>query len=202
MGLFGPSQNEIWEQLSEEINGTFVKGGFFKGSRVEVSREPWTIYLDTFSVSTGQTSVMYTRMRAPFINLHNLYFKIYKRGIFSEMGKLFGMQDIEVGYSDIDEDYIIKGNNETAIKNLLASSRIRNLIKEQPRFHLEIKESEGLFGPTLKQNERILYFQADRVITDVSLLKSLFNLFGEIMEALNRLGYASSERPSVQLFKD
>lgn len=146
MGLFGPSQNEIWEQLSEEINGTFVKGGFFKGSRVEVSREPWTIYLDTFSVSTGQTSVMYTRMRAPFINLHNLYFKIYKRGIFSEMGKLFGMQDIEVGYSDIDEDYIIKGNNETAIKNLLASSRIRNLIKEQPRFHLEIKESEGLFG--------------------------------------------------------
>lgn len=202
MGLFGPSQNEIWEQLSEEINGTFVKGGFFKGSRVEVSREPWTIYLDTFSVSTGQTSVMYTRMRAPFINLHNLYFKIYKRGIFSEMGKLFGMQDIEVGYSDIDEDYIIKGNNETAIKNLLASSRIRNLIKEQPRFHLEIKESEGLFGPTLKQNERILYFQADRVITDVSLLKSLFNLFGEIMEELNRLGYASSERPSVQLFKD
>lgn len=202
MGLFGPSQNEIWEQLSEEINGTFVKGGVFKGSRVEVSREPWTIYLDTFSVSTGQTSVMYTRMRAPFINLHNLYFKIYKRGIFSEMGKLFGMQDIEVGYSDIDEDYIIKGNNETAIKNLLASSRIRNLIKEQPRFHLEIKESEGLFGPTLKQNERILYFQADRVITDVSLLKSLFNLFGEIMEELNRLGYASSERPSVQLFKD
>lgn len=202
MGLFGPSQNEIWEQLSEEINGTFVKGGFFKGSRVEVSREPWTIYLDTFSVSTGQTSVMYTRMRAPFINLHNLYFKIYKRGIFSEMGKLFGMQDIEVGYSDIDEDYIIKGNNETAIKNLLASSRIRNLIKEQPRFHLEIKESEGLFGPTLKQNERILYFQADRVITDVSLLKSLFDLFGEIMEELNRLGYASSERPSVQLFKD
>lgn len=202
MGLFGPSQNEIWAQLSEEVNGSFVKGSFFKGSRVEVSHEPWTIYLDTFSVSTGQTSVMYTRMRAPFINLHNLYFKIYKRGIFSEMGKLFGMQDIEVGYSDIDEDYIIKGNNETAIKNLLASSRIRNLIKEQPRFHLEIKESEGLFGPTLKQNERILYFQADRVITDVSLLKSLFNLFGEIMEELNRLGYASSERPSVQLFKD
>lgn len=202
MGLFGPSQNEIWEQLSEEINGTFVKGGFFKGSRVEVSREPWTIYLDTFSVSTGQTSVMYTRMRAPFINLHNLYFKIYKRGIFSEMGKLFGMQDIEVGYSDIDEDYIIKGNNETAIKNLLTSSRIRNLIKEQPRFNLEIKESEGLFGPTMKQNERILYFQADRIITDISLLKSLFDLFGEIMEELNRLGYASSERPSVQLFKD
>lgn len=202
MGLFGPSQNEIWAQLSEEVNGTFVKGSFFKGSRVEVFREPWTIYLDTFSVSTGKTTVMYTRMRAPFIDLHNLYFKIYKRGIFSEMGKFFGMQDIEVGYSEIDVDYIIKGNNETALKNLLASSRIRSLIKEQPRFHLEIKDSEGLFGPTLKQNERILYFQADRVITDVSLLKSLFDLVGEIIEELNRLGYASSERPSVQLFKD
>lgn len=76
------------------------------------------------------------------------------------------------------------------------------MIKEQPRFNIEIKESEGLFGPTMKQNERILYFQADRIITDISLLKSLFDLFGEIMEELNRLGYVSSERPSVQLFKD
>lgn len=202
MGLFGPSQNEIWAQLSEEVNGTFVKGSLFKGSRVEVTREPWTIYLDTFSVSTGQTTVMYTRMRAPFVNLHDLHFKIYKHGIFSEMGKFFGMQDIEVGYHDIDEDYIIKGNNEAALKNLLASSSIRNLIKEQPRFSLEIKESEGMFGPKLKQNESILYFQADRVINDISLLKFLFCLFGEMLEELNRLGYVSSEKPMVQLFKD
>ncbi|WP_066716197.1 hypothetical protein [Clostridium sp. Marseille-P299] len=202
MGLFGPSQNEVWSQLSEEINGKFVKGSFFKGSRVELSHHPWTIYLDTYSVSTGKTTVIYTRMRAPFILSDNLYFKVYKKGIFSEMGKFFGMQDIEIGIQDFDEDYIIKGNKEDIIKKLFSNSRIRNLIKIQPRISLEIKEGEGIFGSGFKQNEGELYFQADRVITDIDLLKNLFELFGEMLGELNRLGCIGSEAPMVRLYKD
>lgn len=202
MGLFGPSQNEIWSQLSDEINGKFVKGSLFKGSRVEVSHHPWTIYLDTYSVSTGKTTVMYTRMRAPFILSDNLYFKILKKGIFSDMGKFFGMQDIEIGIKDFDEDYIIKGNQEEIIKKLLSNAIIRNLIKTQPRMRLEIKKGEGIFGSGFKQNEGELYFQADRVITDIDLLKNLFELFGEMLEELNRLGCIGSEAPMVRLYKD
>jgi len=34
--IFGPSQNEIWRQRSDQIGGDFVQTGFFKVPRIEV----------------------------------------------------------------------------------------------------------------------------------------------------------------------
>ena len=72
--------------------------------------DPWTITLDIYTVHIQHTHVSYTRMRAPFINPDNFRFSIYRKGVFSELGKLLGMQDIEVGDPEFDEAFIIKGN--------------------------------------------------------------------------------------------
>src|SRR4051794_31612462 len=63
--LFGPSKNEIWKQLSAELNGRFVEGGLARGEKVEVRDGEWTLTLDTYVVSTGKTFHVFTRMRAP-----------------------------------------------------------------------------------------------------------------------------------------
>ena len=97
MGWFGPSKDEVWRQLSQEMGAEFVDGGFWKGSKVQVHVKPWTITLDTYSESSGESSVTYTRMRAPYINPEGFRFTIYRKSIFSALGKLLGMQDIEVG---------------------------------------------------------------------------------------------------------
>jgi hypothetical protein len=55
-------------------------------------------------------------MRAPFVNKDGLYFKIYRKGIFSSIGRFFGMQDLEIGDSFFDGNFIIKGNNPKQIK--------------------------------------------------------------------------------------
>ena len=46
MGWFGPSKDEVWRQLSEEIGAEFVEGGFWKGSKVQAHVGPWTVTLD------------------------------------------------------------------------------------------------------------------------------------------------------------
>lgn len=200
MGLFGPSKNEVWRQLSEEINGDLIEGGFWKGNRVEGRHNNWIIYLDTYTVSTGKSSVTYTRMRAPFINKDDFFFRIYKSGIFSDMGKALGMQDIIVGYEDFDRDYIIQGNHEELVIKLFANPRIRELITYQPRIKLEIKKNEGFFGPSFLENESELYFLVAGVLKDIDLLKSLFELFSEVLEELELIGSASSDSPSVKLY--
>lgn len=201
MGLFGPSKAEIWRQLSEEINGDLIESGFWKGNRVEASHKQWRIYLDTYTVSTGKSSTTYTRIRAPFVDKRGFYFKIYKKGIFSNVGKLLGMQDIEVGYDDFDRDYIIQSNDESLVKKLFANYKIRQLIQEQPRLKLEIKDSEGMFGPKFSKNEQELYFMVVGVIRDIPLLKSLFELFSETLETLELIGGVSDEPPTVKLYK-
>jgi len=187
MGLFGPSKKEVWEQLCKEIQGDFIEGSLWKGSRVEVKHNNWLIYLDTYTVSTGKSSTTYTRMRAPFIDKEAFNFTIYKKGIFSDIGKAFGMQDIEVGYDVFDESYIIKGNNEELVKKLFSNYKIRSLIESQPRIRLEIKKSE-------------LYFLVVGVIKDIELLKGLFELFSEVLEELELIGSAGNEKPNVELY--
>jgi hypothetical protein len=94
--LFGPSKDEVWRQLSQEISADFIEGGFWRGSKVQATVKEWTVTLDTFTVSTGKTQVTYTRMRAPYVNKDGFRFKIYRKGFFSELGKLLGMQTLRL----------------------------------------------------------------------------------------------------------
>ena len=199
MGWFGPSKDEVWRQLSQELGAEFVDGGFWKGNKVQLNVKPWTITLDVHTESSGESSVTYTRMRAPYINPEGFRFSIYRRGIFSELGKLLGMQDIEVGHPDFDEAFIIKGNDELKVVSLFANSKIRQMIEAQPRFRLDVKDSEGWFGPTFPEDADELYFQVVGVIKDIDRLKALFDLFATVLDQLCRIGSAYKQEPGVTL---
>ena len=199
MGWFGPSKDEVWQQLSQEMGAEFIDGGFWKGSKVQVHVKPWTITLDTYSESSGESSVTYTRMRAPYINPEGFRFTIYRKGIFSALGKLLGMQDIEVGDPDFDEAFIIKGNDESKVVSLFSDTRIRQMIQDQPKIRLDVKDSEGWFGPTFPEDVDEVRFQIAGVIKDIERLKALFELFAAVLDQLCRIGLASKQEPGVTL---
>lgn len=199
MGLFGPSKREIWQQLAEEIQADYVNNGFWGGDRVEVHVDNWVVVLDTYTVSTGKSSITYTRMRAPFVNLDNFYFKIYRAGLFSDLGKMLGMEDINVGYEEFDEDFIIKGNSEEKLRQLFANESIRALIQDQPQISLEIKDDEGFFKAHFPEGVDELYFQVTGVIKDIDRLKELYELFAEVLKQLCSMGSASNEEPGVEI---
>jgi hypothetical protein len=69
MGWFGPSRDEVWRQLSEEIGAEVVQGGFWKGgSKVQAHFGPWIVTLDTYTVPSGHSHVTVTRIRVPYVN--------------------------------------------------------------------------------------------------------------------------------------
>ncbi len=199
MGWFGPSKDEVWRQLCEEIGADFIQGGLWKGSKVQVHVGPWTITLDTHTESSGESSVTYTRMRAPYVNPEGFRFTIYRKGFFSDLGKLLGMQDIEVGDPEFDEAFIIKGNDEPRVVILFSDSEIRRLIGAQPKIKLEVRDSEGWFGPRFPENVDELHFQVVGVIKDVERLKALFELFAAVLDRLCRIGSAYKQGPGVDL---
>jgi hypothetical protein len=203
MGIFGISRKEVWKQLSEEINANYIEGSFFKGPRIEYIHNNWTIYLDTYTVSTGKSSITYTRMRAPFINLKEFNFKIYRKGIGSNIGKALGMKDIEIGYDYLfDDEFIIKGNDEVLLRRLLQNYNIRNLIEKQSKIVFEIKDDEGRFGPNFNDNESELYFIVVGVIKDKDRLKNLFELFVKVINEFESIGVTLNQTPEVKLYKE
>jgi hypothetical protein len=171
--IFGPSKEEVWRQLSKEIGAEYIDRGVWKGNKVVAKTKEWTITLDTYTVSTGKSHVTFTRIRAPYVNADGFRFKIYRKGIFSAIGKYFGMQDIEVGYPDFDRDFIIKGTDESKLRSLFNNATIRQLIQRQPDISFEVKDDEGWFAEKFPEGVDELYFQVVGIIKDIDRLKSL-----------------------------
>jgi hypothetical protein len=199
MGWFGPSKEELWRQLSREIGAHFVPGGFWKGSKVQAHVGPWTITLDTYTVSSGESSQIYTRMRAPYVNPDGFRFTIYRKGFLSDLGKLLGMQDLEVGDPEFDEAFIVKSNDELKVRDLFARPRLRALVQAQPRIRLEVKDDEGWFRTQFPEGVDELHFQVGGVIKDITQLKGLFDLFAETLDQLCRIRAAVKQDPGVEL---
>ncbi|WP_024832014.1 hypothetical protein [Ruminiclostridium josui] len=197
--IFGPSKKEIWKSLSDQIGSEFVEGGFFSTDKVVAQVKDWTVTLDTYTVSTGKSSTTYTRMRAPYVNKDGFRFKIYRKGIFSEIGKFLGGQDVEVGFPEFDEDFIIKGNDEQKLRTLFSNSKIRKLIEFQPNISLEIKDDEGWFGKSFPEGVDELYFCVAGVIKDIDRLRALFDLYAEILNQMCLMGSAYESNPCVEL---
>jgi len=199
VGLFGPSREEIWRQLSQETGAELIEGGFWKSDKVQARHGSWTVTLDTYTVSTGHSHVTYTRLRAPFVSRGGFSFTIYRKGLFSELGKRLGMQDIETGQSaTFDEDFIVKGTDEARVRSLFTNPEIRRLIAEQPAIHLTIKDKDRPFDGFPEEVDELV-FHVQGVIKDVARLRNLFDLFAEMLDELCRMGCAALEDPGVSL---
>jgi hypothetical protein len=194
---FGSSKEEIWRQLADQTGGRYIDGGFWGSSKVSAVHGQWTMTLDTYTVSNGKTSSTYTRLRAPYINKDNFRFTIYRKSIFSNLGKLLGMQDVEVGYPQFDEDFIIQGNNESRLRELFGNARIRQLISVQSNIRFQVKGDEGWFVKTFPEGVDELYFVACGVIKDIDRLRLLFDLFAEVLDHLCLIGSAYKNDPGI-----
>lgn len=190
--LFGPSKERIWQELSREINALYVKGSFWGTDQVVARHESWEIVLDNYYAR----DVQYTQMRALYSNRDHFRFKIWRRGFFSDMGVLFGMQDIQVGHAQFDNDYIIQANDESKVRALLDNERIRLLIEAQPEILLSSGHVSDWYV-TLPYGVDELHFCYAGVITDKQRLRDLFDLFSEVLDQLCRMGSAQNEPPGV-----
>ncbi len=197
---FGVSRHDVWMALASEVGGRVESGGFWRGEKVVLDVPPcWQITLDTYTVSTGKSSVTYTRMRAPFVNLDGFRFRIWRKSIFSNLGKMLGMQDIEIGDPFFDEDFIIQSPDPHRVRRLLGNPRLRALIAAQPAIRFTVLDDEGWFGATFPAGVDELNFCVIGVIKDLDRLRSLFELFIETLNTLYALGSAHDSPAGVKL---
>src|SRR5262245_4478932 len=165
--IFGPSRKEIWTQLGSEIGARYVDGGFWKGDKVIARHGQWTVTLDTYAVSTGKATVIFTRMRAPYVNPTGFRFTIYRKGLFTGIAKWLGMQDIEIGDDAFDEAFVVKATHEGLVRALLSNTRIRELMSQQREIQFTVKDDEGWFGPDFPEGVDELYFNVMGVMKDL-----------------------------------
>ena len=191
--ILGPGKEEVWRKFAEEINGKYIEGHYGQPDHIEVTHNKWTIIFDTYAVSNPFSSRQenvgeFTIIKVPFYTRDSFQFSIREKGIINGMGKLFGAQDIEIGDAAFDKKYIIKGNDENKLQLLLSNKKILELIHFQKRICLELVDDEGFWGTKLSDGVFEITFVATNVIKNMEQLRSLYNLFIELLNQLSHIG--------------
>jgi hypothetical protein len=198
--LFGPSKEEIWSLLAQQIGAEFKQGEGWTGrARVDAQVGQWVVTLDTFTVSTGKSTVTFTRMRAPFVNRDGFRFTITRAGILSSIASALGFQDVEMGDAAFDKAFVVKTNDESRVRTFLADADLRAKLSLQPSLTLSVLDDEGWFGAKFPQGVDELKFHTVGVIKDLVRLQQLFELFATTLHRLCHIGSAYEDDPKIRL---
>ena len=206
---------DIWRQLADEIGATYIPtedGNLIESYQFSKTYSTnygavihqvggWAITLDSYRTTrddqyrpTGKITVF---MKAPISNREGFRFSIYPKTFPTSLRKILGLQDIRVGDAGFDNEYIIKATDEEKVKALLASERIRQLVRSSREVNLSIRECEAEGWATLLGVRDQLYWARrgwGSITKDLRLLKQLFELFEETLGHLHSMGYIGDAR--------
>jgi hypothetical protein len=198
--MFGPSQAEIWDLLAQQVGGEFKQEAWWKTrNRVDAKVGQWTVTLDTYAVSTGKVTIVFTRLRAPYVNRDGFRFTITRANIFSPIARKLGFQDVQIGDKDFDKAFVVKSNDESRVKTFLADPALRAQLSLQPKLTLSVLDDEGFFGTTFPAGVDELKFHTAGIIKDLVRLQQLFELFAATLNRLCHIGSAYEDDPKIPL---
>lgn len=172
----------IWQEFAKETNGNFKEGYSWQSDSNEIEYKNWKITFDNYTLWSGKYSTEMTRVVVPITLKDNFKFEIYREGFIRKIEKLFGAQDVEIGYPDFDKAFTTKSNNEFKIKTLLRNKELRDLITSIKDVNIQISTQKGIWEQELPANEFELSYFADGEIKDIKDLNSLLKLFKIIID--------------------
>ena len=192
--FFGPTREEVWEKLADEVGGNFYDGGFWLGdSKVRAQVGDWMVTLDTFR---ERHNALATRIRAPFINKDGFIFTVYRSGSFEDQHNPED-SDVQIGVADFDDAFVIKSNNLKQAKKLFADEKIRTLLANQPDVFFNASKHSGWYSKDFPEGVGELLFKARGEIRDLTRLKQLYELFGETLDQLCQIGSSIHKRTGL-----
>jgi len=182
----------VWEAFADARGGTYEEAGvlIFKKAIVHIPVQRRMLQLDTYTVNNGQNSTTtYTRMRIPVQRQLDFRFRMYPENIFSSIGKVFGMQDIKVGFEEFDSEYIVKSNDDARIAVLLEDEGLRSSMVGLSRPFFTLNVAGGRYGYTNgSHSESVLYYNRRGVIRTAGELGRITNILSAMLERLDSMG--------------
>ncbi|GMR13707.1 MAG: hypothetical protein BMS9Abin29_1920 [Gemmatimonadota bacterium] len=190
-GIPKPTRREAWHAVAGALDGQCVEGARPVKDKAVFQHLAWTIVLDTYTVNTGQTSVTYTRIRAPFTGSDDFKLTVARRNWLSRFGIVLRARTIRVGSRAFDDKYVTRTNNEARARSLLNSSEVRALIMEQPSLRLEIRRPSWSRRRKLSEGARDVIARTTGVVTDAERLENYVLLVAHTLDQLLRIGSAT-----------
>lgn len=189
---FGLIKDAAWHRILNGVGDNLLNHNYLKDQRIELDIGDWAITIDSYSTNEKT----YTRLRAPYINTENFRFKVFRKGFFSNLMKLFGMQDIEIENTAFDENFIIQATDKDKIKALFSDYLIREMIMNLDSVLIQVKEDESWFKDKYPNGIDELYIEVPVLVQDIEQLEVMFLILAKIFQYLCNIskGYHKGDK--------
>ena len=177
--ISGHNEDQVWAQVQSDL----TQAPDLLQYRAMIEQQSRTILLD-IDIDLGggfEGGFATTILSARFPNPEGFRFALHEESFFDDLGKFFGMQDVEIGYPDFDERIIVKTNDEARVRTLLTDDNTRALLQSLQDFTFEIvladEDAEG--------QEATLELIIEEGITDPVRLREIYRVFFGILVMVN-----------------
>jgi hypothetical protein len=177
--ISGHNEDQVWAQVQSDLTQTPDLLQY----RAVIEQQSRTILLD-IDIDLGggfEGGFATTILSARFPNPESFRFALHEESFFDDLGKFFGMQDVEIGYPDFDERIIVKTNDEARVRTLLTDDNTRTLLQSLQDFTFEIV----LADEDIEGQEATLELIIEEGITDPVRLREIYRVFFGILVMVN-----------------
>ncbi len=178
--IIADNADEVWNQIAEDL-----KDNEFTYSAI-ISIQNRKVYFD-IDVDPGggfEGGYQTTTFKSRLEKAGDFKFALHHQGLLDEIGKFFGMEDIETGYPEFDKKVIVKTNDAAKIKSLFSEKDTRLPFENFTDFtfhitqhHIDETETKADF----------LELNIEEAIMDIPTLKQIYTAFSTILDALENI---------------
>ncbi|SDY51769.1 hypothetical protein [Hymenobacter psychrophilus] len=171
------SEPDLWAQVATDMASQPDLFDY----RVDLCQPPYRVRLE-LDIDLGggfEGGYELTTLRAVVPGQPALRFALHEQDWVHEIGKLLGLEDVELGYAELDQAFIITTNDANTLRRLLADSAVHQTLLHHPsaRFTLA-PDSAAPDAPLL------LTFSLERAVVEPEQLRELYKLLLRMLQQL------------------
>jgi hypothetical protein len=140
-----------WQRVANQLGLDIVVGSGFSKPLITGNLHGMPVRIDTYTQRQGNSSTTYTRYQVRYPS-SGFDFELKREGTFSFIGKIFGVQDVEIGDPVFDGAFKIKTSDRNRLVALLTPS-VRNGLFRLLASHPSAVVSEDHIGMTRQKFE-------------------------------------------------
>ncbi len=112
---------KAWRAMAKRLELDYDEGGLFKPGRIHGFWNEHQVEVEAITRGAGKSQITVTQLRVHANPKLELGLRISCSDPFSEVGELFGFQDLKTGDAEFDARFVVKGEDEGGVLSLLGA---------------------------------------------------------------------------------
>jgi len=187
--FFGKDYTPIWKDVASQNNGTYK---YTSGHGITFSHRGYTVIVDEYThyIVVGHTSreISSIRIRVEFQPMSGGTILVRRQGLIENIGKIFGLKDIKVGNEPLDRKFLIRGDDDYIISEILTEPFIASILVEHPVIRLAVSEHPGLYDEPVGEGKHMLYVVSDEPVKRKNQITEFVALSQRLIDRMTTLG--------------